>query len=175
MAKGPPAAYPVLFLVGLACVERRWKPLLRFFLSGAPITAALIALPWFLYVRHDPMYGQLVGDLRNSAGGGRGHSGWFFTYIPPLFVGTAPWSVLWLIGLIAAIRQWRTDRRLRGMVIWVACILIPLSLWGNKQFHYLMPVMPPLMILVGWLLDESLKASSPWGPIGIGWRGWRRG
>jgi 4-amino-4-deoxy-L-arabinose transferase-like glycosyltransferase len=163
MAKGPPAAYPVLFLVTIAAFDRRWKAVGRFFISGAPLTAALIALPWFLYVRHDPMYGQLVGDLKNSAGGGRGHSGWFFTYIPPLFVGTAPWSVLWLIGLIAAVRQWRTDRRLRGMVIWVGCILIPLSLWGNKQFHYLMPVMPPLMILVGWLLDESLTVASSLG------------
>jgi 4-amino-4-deoxy-L-arabinose transferase-like glycosyltransferase len=172
MAKGPPAAYPVLFLIVLCCVERRWKPLARFFLSGAPLTAAVIALPWFLYVRHDPMYSQLVGDLKNSAGGGRGHSGWFFTYIPPLFVGTAPWSVIWLLALIAAIRQWRLDGRLRGMAIWVGCILVPLSLWGNKQFHYLMPVMPPLMILVGWLLDESLKADSA---LGEKWAGLARG
>jgi 4-amino-4-deoxy-L-arabinose transferase-like glycosyltransferase len=172
MSKGPPAAYPVLFLVVLCCVERRWKPLARFLLSGAPLTAAVIALPWFLYVRHDPMYSQLVGDLKNSAGGGRGHSAWFFTYIPPLFVGTAPWSVLWLLALIAGIRQWRLDGRLRGMVVWVGCILVPLSLWGNKQFHYLMPVMPPLMILVGWLIDESLKADSP---LGGKWAGMARG
>jgi len=172
MAKGPPAAYPVLFLIVVACVERRSKPLARFFLSGAPLTAAVIALPWFLYVRHDPMYSQLVGDLKNSAGGGRGHSGWFFTYIPPLFVGTAPWSVLWLLALIAAIRHWRLDGRLRGMVIWVGCILVPLSLWGNKQFHYLMPVMPALMILVGWLIDESLKPDTS---LGEKWAGLGRG
>jgi 4-amino-4-deoxy-L-arabinose transferase-like glycosyltransferase len=157
IAKGPPAAYPLIFLVALTGFDRRWRVLWSFVISGAPLNLALIALPWFLYVRQHPMAEQLANDLRNSAEGGRGHSGLFTTYIPPLFVGTAPWSVLMLIALIAAIRSWRRDPRLRGMVIWVAAILIPLSFWGNKQFHYLMPLMPPLMVLVGWLIDESLK------------------
>lgn len=160
LAKGPPAAYPVLFFVLLAAFDRQWRPLLRFVTCGAPVTAALIALPWFLYVRQDPDYTQLAADMANSARGGRGRSVLFFTYIPPLFAATAPWSVLWVVALVAAIRGWRTDRRLRGMVIWVASILVPLSFWGNKQFHYLMPVMPPLMILVGWLLDESVKTAA---------------
>jgi 4-amino-4-deoxy-L-arabinose transferase-like glycosyltransferase len=159
MSKGPPAAYPVLFLVVLASVEKQWKPLLRFLLSGAPVTAALIALPWYLYIRQEPDYIQLVNDLKNSAGGGRGHSKLFITYLPTLFVATAPWSALWVVALIAAAGQWRRDWRLRGLVVWVGSMLIPLSFWGNKQIHYLMPVMPPVMILVGWHLDESLKAA----------------
>jgi 4-amino-4-deoxy-L-arabinose transferase-like glycosyltransferase len=169
MAKGPPAAYPLLFFVAMAAFDGRWKMLGRFVACGAPLTAAVIGLPWFLYARQDPDYRQLVGDLKNSARGGRGHSSLFITYIPPLFVATAPWSVLWLVGLIGAIRQWKLDPRLRGVVVWLASMLIPLSLWGNKQFHYLMPVMPPLMILVGWLLDESLKAAS--GKVGDWGRG----
>lgn len=159
VSKGPPAAYPVLFFVALACVERKWKPLLHFHFSGAPLTAAAIALPWFAYVARDPMVEQLTRDLQNSAGGGRGHGGLFITYLPKLFVATAPWSALWVVALVAAVRTWRDDHRLRGLVIWIASILLPLFGWGNKQFHYLMPVMPPLMILVGWLLDESLKAA----------------
>lgn len=157
LSKGPPAGFPLLFFIGLAAFNRRWSALGQFVASGAPLTAAVIALPWFLYVRQDPMYGQLVGDLRNSAGGGRGHSGLFTTYLPPLFVATAPWSALWIAGLIGAFRHWRSDPRLRGMAIWVSSILLPMFLWGNKQFHYLMFVMPPLMALVGWLLDQSLK------------------
>lgn len=159
VSKGPPAAYPILFFVALACVERKWKPLLHFLLSGAPLTTAAVALPWFAYVARDPMVEQLTRDLQNSAGGGRGHGGLFITYLPKLFVATAPWSALWVVALVAAARTWREDHRLRGLVIWVAAILLPLFGWGNKQFHYLMPVMPPLMILVGWLLDESLKAT----------------
>jgi 4-amino-4-deoxy-L-arabinose transferase-like glycosyltransferase len=161
MAKGPPAAYPVLFFVLMAAFGKRWEGVKRFVLCGAPLTALLIALPWFLYVRQDPDYGQLVHDLKNSAGGGRGHSGWFVTYIPALFVATAPWSALMPVALIGAAANWRRDRRLRGMVIWVGSMLIPLSFWGNKQFHYLMPVMPAVMVLVGWLLDAALKPDFP--------------
>jgi hypothetical protein len=65
------------------------------------------------------------------------------------------------VALIAAATNWRRDRRLRGMTIWVGSMLIPLSLWGNKQLHYLMPVMPAVMVLVGWLLDAALKADFP--------------
>jgi 4-amino-4-deoxy-L-arabinose transferase-like glycosyltransferase len=45
-----------------------------------------------------------------------------------------------------------------GLLIWAVSILLPLCVIGNKQFHYLLPLMPPLMILAGWLLD---RASDP--------------
>ena len=160
LSKGPPAAYPLLFFITMAAFDRRWNMVGRFVACGAPLTLALIALPWFLYVRQDPDYVQLVRDLKNSAGGGRGHSALFVTYIPPLFAATAPWSALMPLALIFAARNWRRDRRLRGMIILVACMLLPVSAWGNKQLHYLMPVMPPIMALVGWLLDEALKEGS---------------
>ena len=161
MAKGPPAAYPILFFVLMAAFDRRWGMLRRFVLCGAPLTAALIALPWFLYMAQDPDAGQLSHDLKNSAGGGRGHSALFITYVPSLFVATAPWSALMPVALIGAASNWKRDRRLRGVVIWIGSMLVPLSLWGNKQFHYLMPVMPAVMVLVGWLLDAALKPDFP--------------
>src|SRR6185503_16353005 len=45
-----------------------------------------------------------------------------------------------------------------ALLMWAVSILLPLCVIGNKQFHYLLPLMPPLMILVGWLLD---RASDP--------------
>jgi 4-amino-4-deoxy-L-arabinose transferase-like glycosyltransferase len=161
LAKGPPAGYPVLFFLLMAAFDRRWDRVGRFLACGAPLTAVLIALPWFLYVRQDPDYLQLVKDLKNSAGGGRGHSSLFITYVPALFVAAAPWSALMPVALIAAASNWRRDRRLRGVVVWLGAMLVPLSFWGNKQLHYLMPVMPAVMVLVGWLLDAALRPGFP--------------
>jgi len=160
LAKGPPAAYPLLFLVALVSIERRWRALLRFVLCGAPLTAAVIALPWFLYVSHDPQFEQLTRDLKNSAGGGRGHVGPFYDYFFWLLLAAAPWSALWPPALWAAVAGWRRDPRLRGLLLWVGCVLLPLCAWRNKQMHYLLPLMPPLMVLVGRLLDQSLTTSS---------------
>jgi 4-amino-4-deoxy-L-arabinose transferase-like glycosyltransferase len=158
LAKGPPAAYPVIFLVGLAAVERRWRIVWRFVTSGAPLTLVVIAAPWFAYVAMDPTVRQLTRDLRNSAAG-VGHNSLFLVYFPSLLVATAPWSGLVIVALVAAATQWRQDHRMRGLLIWVLAIFVPLCVWRNKQSHYLMPLLPPLMVLVGWVIDEALSSA----------------
>src|SRR5205807_1762336 len=45
MSKGPPGFYPPLFLVLWCIVRWDWKPMSRLFLSGAPLTLIVIALP----------------------------------------------------------------------------------------------------------------------------------
>ena len=47
----------------------------------------------------------------------------------------------------------------RGLLVlagWGGVILVPLCLWGNKQIHYLLPLMPATFCLVGWALDRWL-------------------
>ena len=168
LGKGPPAAYPLLFLVVSALVDRRPRALVRFVASGALVTFVVLAIPWFAYVALNPLISQLVNDLQNSAGGGKGHSGSFVSYAPQLLQATAPWTGIVLVALVAAVRRWKQDPRLRGLLVWSGAILVPLCLWGNKQLHYLMPLMPPLMILAGWLLDEVLPRRSSSAPAAGG-------
>jgi len=165
LSKGPPAVFPVLFLLTLCAVERQWRPLWRFVTSGAPLTAAAVALPWFLYVAGHPMAGQLGDDLRNSAEGGKGHETTFLTYGPQLIIAAAPWSPLVVAALVAGVYHWRKEPRVRGVIVWVASVLVPLCLWGNKQVHYLITVMPPLMLLLGWFVDAALSPDGPLLPL----------
>jgi hypothetical protein len=60
-----------------------------------------------------------------------------------------------VVGVIGAIQRWRVDGRLRILLLWSGSILLPLCLMPNKQFHYLFPLMPPLMILAGWAIDAA--------------------
>lgn len=53
------------------------------------------------------------------------------------------------------------DRRLMFLSMWILSILLPLTLIGNKQIHYLVPLMPPLMIACGWIVDAAFRKSSP--------------
>jgi hypothetical protein len=157
ITKGPPAAYPLIFFVALCAARKNWEPLRRFVTCGAPLTFLIIALPWFVYVAANPIARQLASDAINSAEG-HGHRRLFTKYILDLALAALPWTGFMALALVSvARRDGRSDARLRGLLMWIASILIPLCLWGNKQIHYLLPVMPPLMILVGWAIDRWLN------------------
>ncbi|MDB5325175.1 MAG: hypothetical protein JWM57_744 [Phycisphaerales bacterium] len=216
LAKGPPAAYLLLFWVGRCWANGDWRALGRFVTRGGILTLLVLAVPWFLYVRtHTAAEGQLGADFANSADGGD-HPGPPWAYIPMLIKATVPWTGVWVVALAMAgatlLEQYRKrsvlshesetasslapnpelphataravdssdtefapidDSRLapwrRGsdsstvallnLAIWGAAVLLPLCAWGNKQFHYLLPVMPPTMILVGWALAAATRKS----------------
>src|SRR5207249_6509369 len=74
------------------------------------------------------------------------------------------WTGLVVLGLIAAIAQFRHDRASRILLAWLASIFIPLLVIGNRQPHYLLPMMPPLMILVGRTIDGLLRRDARLAP-----------
>ncbi|MEA2710575.1 MAG: hypothetical protein QOF78_3176 [Phycisphaerales bacterium] len=158
LVKGPPAMFPLLFLLGAAGVLRRWDVPLRWLRVGAPLTALLIAVPWFAYIARTPEAQILWNELNVVASGG-GHRGTFFVYFFDLLVASAPWSGVMVLAVAAAIRRARTDARLRVTLVWFAAVFVPLCIVGQKQRHYLMPAMPPLAMLTGWLIDRAIRSS----------------
>src|SRR5262249_51973281 len=90
-AKGGPGGYPVLFMVGLCAVEKRWKLLTKFLTSGAIATVLLIALPWFLYITVT-LGTAVFKDEVDVVVHGRDHFDWPYVYIPSLLVAVAPWT-----------------------------------------------------------------------------------
>lgn len=158
MSKGPPGIYPPLFFVLIVAMRRRWDALRRFIVSGAPITLILLAAPWFVYVFHAVGIEQWKRESDELLGG-EDHSGHFYQYFVELFKATAPWCLLMPGALIAGV-QHRRDPRISGLLVWLLVLFVPLCLLANKQFHYLLPLMPPMMILIGWWLDLVLRPSS---------------
>lgn len=154
LAKGPPGAYPLLFLVGLSLIRFSAAPLVRFLRSGAVITLLVLALPWFTYIFHTVGYRQWKMETDELLGG-QDHWAAFYFYFWEVIKAAGPWSLVMIGALVAGAWHWR-DRRVAGMLLWFAVIFIPLLFLPNRQFHYLMPLMPPAMILVGWWLDWVL-------------------
>jgi 4-amino-4-deoxy-L-arabinose transferase-like glycosyltransferase len=167
LAKGPPAVYLLIFWIARSAARRDWRLLRQFFTRGAILTTLILAVPWFIYIaRHTTAEGQLGADLTNSADGGD-HPGPPWEYVPMLFKATLPWTGVWLAALLMAglamMQQFKRRRRLFWSSGWMnislcgLAVLVPLCAWGNKQFHYLQPIMPPTMILVGWALARATR------------------
>jgi 4-amino-4-deoxy-L-arabinose transferase-like glycosyltransferase len=157
LAKGPQGAFPVLFLIALAAWRRRWSPVMAWLRSGALLTLLAIASPWFVYIFSTVDYATVVEEIRVASLGGE-HRGTFLKYLGYLPVDALPWTAFVALGVGYGVRRARRDHRLAGLLLWAAVILLPLCLAGQKQRHYLMPLMPPLMLLAGWYVDRAVRA-----------------
>jgi 4-amino-4-deoxy-L-arabinose transferase-like glycosyltransferase len=153
VCKGAPGAFPIVFLLAFSIVQRSAAPIRRFFFSGSFVTLAVIALPWFLFAGAHEGWKIFLHELRNVEAG-TDHGAPVYQYIPWLIVGTLPWTVVALAGVIVACRDWKRNARSRGLLIWLAAIALPLCFIANKQSHYLLPLMPVLMIFAGWMIDR---------------------
>ena len=155
LSKGPPGAFPLIFLLAWVIVERKWEALARFLISGALLTALIIGGSWYLYIYSSPHWHIVIEELRVLAGG-EDHRRAFYLYFPQLLVVTAPWTGLFVLGLIGSIRNWRGDPTGRMILIWCATILIPLCVVRNRQNHYLLPITPALAMLCAYAVHRAL-------------------
>jgi 4-amino-4-deoxy-L-arabinose transferase-like glycosyltransferase len=163
LSKGAPGAFPMFFLILFAIFNRSFKAIGRLFTSGALLTLFVIAAPWFVFVaKHEGMKTFLF-EMRSIEEGGE-HHGRAIDYVPGFLKATAPWSGLAVIALIAAILLCK-DVKMRGLVLWFVSIALPLCIVAKKQEHYLLPLIPVSMVLVGWLIDRAIESPQGAGQV----------
>jgi 4-amino-4-deoxy-L-arabinose transferase-like glycosyltransferase len=79
-----------------------------------------------------------------------------------LFIWLLPWGLLLPAALY---RFWRKTaspdqaRRARLLLIWAATIMVFFSISSSRIEYYSLPALPPLALIVGWSLAQSLEAS----------------
>jgi 4-amino-4-deoxy-L-arabinose transferase-like glycosyltransferase len=156
LAKGPPAIFPILFLIAWAVAEKNYVPLRRIVTSGALLTTILIAGGWFLYVRTSPEAHVLADELKVVTGG-EDHVGKFYDYFPETLKAIAPWAGMFVLGLFWGLRDWRNQPAARVAILWLAVVFLPLCLIGNKQDHYLVPLVPSLALLAAFAVRYALE------------------
>jgi 4-amino-4-deoxy-L-arabinose transferase-like glycosyltransferase len=152
MSKGPPGAYPILFLLLLPLVlrDRGVRVLLDFLRSGALLTIILLAIPWYAYVYFSGNW-AIVGRELDVVIAGEEHARPAYNYIPAILLALLPWSAAVVVAFAAAVGwAWRGNVVLRGLLAWTGAVTVPLLLIGQKQNHYLLPALPPLALLFGW-------------------------
>jgi 4-amino-4-deoxy-L-arabinose transferase-like glycosyltransferase len=157
MTKGPPAIYPLVFLITLCVAKRTVEPLKRFVTSGAIGTALVLSGAWWVYVLTNPAGAQVSQELKVIATGAS-HFGLFYEYVPVLLVALLPWTPFYLAGFLLGIFEWRKDETFRTIVYAIMCVFVPLAVTPQVQPHYLVPMLPCCATLVGWILVRTISA-----------------
>jgi len=160
MTKGPVAlalVVPPLVLAGwldtrLARVGWRW---FAFFAA-----VFVVAAPWFVAVSlRCPDFVSYFFWFHNVVRFAQpfDHAKPFWTYLPQLALGLLPWSLL-LVPMIAWVRRpfARRPAALGFALIAFLWGLLFFSLAGSKRPVYLVPLLPPLALALGCMLDRLL-------------------
>lgn len=158
MTKGAPAIFPIVFLGLLCWAVRSGAPAMRFLVSGAPITALVLIVPWFAYAMSDPAAGQ-VGEEIVVVTSGRNHRGLFINYVPIVLHMLLPWTpVLIAAFFVKPLRRIPNDLPGRVALCVLLCVLLPLCVTLNVQAHYLVPTLPGFALVIAWTLTRALEA-----------------
>ncbi len=158
LAKGGPAVFAPLFFFLLVVVEKRWEALKRFISSWAWMTGIAALLPvafYFFQMRRAGVFDREMDALLQ----GRDHGSPPWDYLHLWLLALLPFSAIWVLAAVRAIGLWKIDTAARRLLLWHCAILLPLLLTGNKQIHYLVPMMPPAALLMAWMTQTELATN----------------
>jgi 4-amino-4-deoxy-L-arabinose transferase-like glycosyltransferase len=161
--------FPFLILAGYAWYRRQPRLLT---LAADPrgwLVFLVLTLPWFIameqaypgFLRHHILNEQILRFLgrREPADITPFPLAGFWLF---LFIWMLPWGLLLPEALY---RFWGTTarpdqaRRGRLLLLWAAIILGFFSLSSSRIEYYSLPALPPLALIVGWRLAQSLEGS----------------
>ncbi len=159
----------------------RWRELSRMEIIGGLLIFAVTAFPWVgaAYARHgrvfidrlffDHMVKRTFGEMHQT---NSGVDVSFRYYVWQLGYATFPWAGLAPIALVSWIRhrgqRWSCASLLAAQFM-VGFVLF--SLMGTKFHHYGAPILVPLAMLTGIMIDDMLSRQTrqlAWGGVAIG-------
>lgn len=171
LTKGPvgvlfPAAVAAILMLNTADTKewRRYVPV-----KGVLLFLAL-ALPWYVLLTltappglaSNFLFGQLAqwweGSSNVAAGGGQPIT----YYLPHILIGLFPWSLFLPAAILVGIGSARHENnaRIKSMLIWFLGGFILFSLGGKKAARYLLPIMAPFALIMGFYWDRIGAAVS---------------
>jgi 4-amino-4-deoxy-L-arabinose transferase-like glycosyltransferase len=165
LTKGPVAL--VLAGLGLGLLVARGHAGRRLRLEGRGLAAAagafaVVGLGWFAAVawRLGPgplEYFFLRENLERFAGETYDADRSPLYYVWTYFAAGLPWSLLFPLA------AWRGARRATFLLLWMALMLVPLTLSRGKIDYYLLPLLPAASLVIGNHL------AAPWDRIDRAW------
>jgi len=151
LSKGPVAlVHTVLPLSAMALTlpHQRGAPLKT--LLGALLAAAILTLPWYLYLIHSQ--GDALGTLFNEYRAGRSdfQPPWYYL---GLLAMVLPWTLWTLAGIFAPLDKEKRKSVYLTPLAWLAVVILLMSIPAAKQQRYIAPVIPAAALLAAaaWL------------------------
>jgi len=139
----------------------------------AVLAFAVLGLSWFVLVYQrlgsEPLVFFFFRENVERFAGEAYDVGRPFWFYPPAYLAEGlPWSPFLPIALWRLLRSREGDEaaRTRFLALWVALVLVPLSLSRGKIDYYLLPLYPAVSLVVGRYL-----AAVPWKKADRAWAG----
>jgi 4-amino-4-deoxy-L-arabinose transferase-like glycosyltransferase len=171
MAKGAPGLVLPLFSTGAyVAATRRWRDLARAELLGMVLIIVLVVLPWYvaMFMRHGQPFTDrlLFHDMYKRAfvhvhDTNVGDDTSFRYYVWQLGYGLFPWTGLSAAGLVWWLRRKNDQSDPWGdtgafLVLWFVSGFGMFTITLTKFHHYIFPIVPPIAMFVGLILDRAL-------------------
>ncbi len=156
LAKGPVAPFLAavviaIFALAQGSMQIAWKTLW----SPGIVLFCAVGLPWYVMAQlRNPQFFHVFILEHNLARFGTNlyhHPEPFWYYIPVTLLGWVPWSVFVTVALAVAIWRFRNrdvDTLSAFLVIWIAVTVVFFSISQSKLPGYILPAMPPGILLV---------------------------
>lgn len=159
MTKGPVGLMFIVAGCALYILVQRDGAALRGLISPVGWLAfALVALPWWIavFARAPEVFQGWLYDNVDRFGGklefGRKPFYYYLYMVPALLLPWTFWAVPAAVGVVRA-GLWK-QRHWRFCLCWFAAGMTVLSISSFKHKHYAIPALPPLSVLVGWVLHR---------------------
>jgi 4-amino-4-deoxy-L-arabinose transferase-like glycosyltransferase len=171
MAKGAPGLVLPIFATGMyVAATRRWRDLARAEVLGMVLLIVVVCLPWYvqMFMRHGQPFTDrlLFHDMYKRAfvhvhDTNVGDDTSFRYYIWQLGYGLFPWTGLGAAGLVWWLRRKNDQSDPRGdvgafLALWFVSGFGMFTITLTKFHHYVFPVVPPIAMFVGMILDRAL-------------------
>ncbi len=165
LAKGPVAPFLAgAIMLAFAAMRRDFRPALRTLWLPGIVLFLAVAAPWYVAVQiRNPEFFRVFvveHNLARFATDVFRHQQPFWYYLPVLLLSVMPWTVL----VVAALGEWVRERRagssdgLRDfLVVWAVLPVVFFSISQSKLPGYILPAIPPLLMLAGLELGRRLK------------------
>jgi len=129
---------------------------------GAWVVPVLVQLPDAYYRWKAEYFERYLGDF------GTERAWWY--YLPQIFLLTLPWSVFLPVGLLLPFRRALKGKRheLMFLFMWLVVGFVLFSISGGKRAHYILPILPPAVMLSVAGMIYALEHWLSWRTVLVG-------
>ena len=128
----------------------------------AIVTGAVLALCWALPAgmrggetyRHAIFLGQTAGRVVDSFA----HKAPWWWYLELLPVIILPWAFIKPFWTGAKLLNLQ-DFGIRFCLAWLVPVFLAFSIVSGKRIHYLLPLLPAIALLIGWVFDQAIAVN----------------
>jgi len=173
MGKGPAG---IVLPAGVVFVHlastRRWRDLASSEIVSGLVALLVVALPWYvaMFVRHGPPFTDrlIFHDMFNRAFShvhdtNEGDDTSFRFYVWQLGYALFPWTALAPLALARTVVGAQASAKREAATFCVAWSVLGFALFtmmGTKFHHYAFPLVPPLAMVIGLLVDDLLDEAN---------------